>query len=218
MRLIGMLDSPFVRRIAVCLEHLQVRFQHEPVSVFSNFEQFRNINPVVKAPTLVCDDGTVLMDSTLILQYAEARLAGGRSLWNPDAGQLAHDYRAVGLAMVACEKSAQYLYEQNLRPPEARFAPWLERLKGQFLAAYAALEQELRAHPEILERDDRHASIFVAVAWQFSYSMLATELPASNYPGLVRLSERMELSAQFRRYPPDGPGIPGPGQGGNAGA
>lgn len=30
---------------------------------------------MVKAPTLVCDDGTVLMDSTLILQYAEA-LAG----------------------------------------------------------------------------------------------------------------------------------------------
>ena len=211
MRLIGMLDSPFVRRTAVCLEHLQVPFLHEPVSVFSNFEQFKSINPVVKAPTLVCDDGTVLMDSTLILQFAEATLARGRSLWSPDRGQLAHEYRAAGLAMVACEKSAQLIYERNLRPAAARFAPWMERVTGQFLAAYSALEQELRAHPRIYERDDRHAPIAAAIAWQFSHSMLAAELPAHSYPGLVLLSERMERTAQFSKYPPTGPGVPGLG-------
>jgi glutathione S-transferase len=213
MRLIGMLDSPYVRRVAVCFEHLHIDFSHEPVSVFSNFDQFRSINPVVKAPTLVCDDGTVLMDSTLILQYAEAGLARGRSLWNPDPGRLAHDYRAVGLAMAACEKSAQLIYERNLRPPEAQFGPWKVRVTGQLLAAYAALEQELHAHPLVFQRDDRHASIAAAIAWQFSHSMLASELPASNYPGLVRLSDRMERSAQFLEYPPDGPGVPGPGRG-----
>jgi glutathione S-transferase len=211
MRLIGMLDSPFVRRVAICLTHLQVDFAHESVSVFSDFAHFRSINPVVKAPTLVCDDGTVLMDSTLILQYAEATLASGRSLWNPDPGQLAHDYRAVGLALAACEKCAQLIYEQNLRPPEARFVPWMDRVRGQFLAAYAALEQELRVHPQVFTRDDRHAPIAAAIAWQFSHSMLATDLPASHYPGLVQLSARMDRSAQFLRFPPDGPGVIGLG-------
>jgi glutathione S-transferase len=211
MRLIGMLDSPYVRRTAVCLAHLKVRFEHEPVSVFSNFEHFRSINPVVKAPTLICDDGTVLMDSTLILQYAEARLAGGRSLWNPDPSQLAHDYRGVGLALAACDKSAQLIYERNLRPPEARFAPWMERVTGQLRAAYAALEQESHVHPRCYERDDRHASIAAAIAFQFSHSMLAAELPASSYPGLARLSARMEHSEQFMNYPPVGPGVPGLG-------
>ena len=43
--------------------------------------------------------------------------------------------------------------------------------------------------------------------------MLANELPAANYPGLVKHSERMERSAQFLKYPPDGPGVPGPGVG-----
>ncbi len=211
MRLIGMLDSPFVRRVAVCLAHLQVDFEHEPVSVFSDFAQFRSINPVVKAPTLVCDDGTVLMDSTLILQYAEATLASGRSLWNPDPGQLVHDYRAIGLALAACEKCAQLIYEHNLRPPEARFVPWMDRVRGQFLAAYAALEHELLAHPQVFARNDRHAPIAVAIAWQFSHSMLATDLPARDYPGLVQLSARMERSAEFLRFPPDGPGVIGLG-------
>jgi glutathione S-transferase len=210
MRLIGMLDSPYVRRVAVCLDCLQVPFRHEPVSVFSTFEQFRRINPVVKAPTLVCDDGTLLMDSTLILQFAEARLAGGRTLWTTDRENLAHEFRAVGLAMAACDKSAQLIYDRNLRPPEAQYAPWQQRVTGQLLAAYAALEHELLVHPLLFERDG-HGPIAAAIAWQFSHSMLAAELPAGSYPGLARLSARMEGGALFGRYPPDGPGVPGPG-------
>ena len=66
MQLIGMLDSPYVRRVAISLQLLGLDFEHRPISVFRTFDQFRQINPVVKAPTLVCDDGTVLMDSTLI--------------------------------------------------------------------------------------------------------------------------------------------------------
>jgi len=209
MRLIGMLDSPYVRRTAVCLDHLKVAFQHESISVFSTFEQFRAINPVVKAPTLVCDDGTVLMDSTLILQFAEASLSRGRSLWNPDRDLLAHEFRAVSLAMMACDKSAQLIYERNLRPPEAQYAPWASRVTGQLLAAYAALEQELHAQPRIFESDDRHGSIAAAIAWQFSYSMLPAELPADSYPGLARHSARLERSAVFSKYPPAGPGVPG---------
>jgi glutathione S-transferase len=210
MRLIGMLDSPFVRRVAVCLEHLQIPFQHEPVSVFSTFEQFQRINPVVKAPTLIGDNGIVIMDSTLILQFAEAQLAIGRSLWTPRRQSLAHEFRIVSLAMVACEKSAQLIYDRNLRPPEAQYAPWQQRVTGQLHAAYAALEQELHIHPLLFERDG-HGPIAAAVAWQFSHSMLAAELPATSYPMLVQHSERMERTPQFSKYPPEGPGVPGPG-------
>ncbi len=58
---------PYVRRVAISLHLLELRFQHEPVSVFRGFEAFHAINPVVKAPTLIADEGTVLMESTLIL-------------------------------------------------------------------------------------------------------------------------------------------------------
>ncbi len=72
MKLIGMLDSPYVRRVAISLQLLGLEFEHQSLSVFRTFTEFSQINPVVKAPTLVCDDGQVLMDSTLILEYAEA--------------------------------------------------------------------------------------------------------------------------------------------------
>lgn len=70
MLLIGMLDSPYVRRVAISLEYLNVPFEHKAVSVFSTFEEFQSINPVVKAPSLVCDDGEILMDSSLILHLS----------------------------------------------------------------------------------------------------------------------------------------------------
>jgi glutathione S-transferase len=37
----------------------------DPLSVFRTFDEFSRINPVVKAPTLVCDDGAVLMPTDL---------------------------------------------------------------------------------------------------------------------------------------------------------
>ena len=74
-----MLDSPYVCRVAVSLQLLGVSFEHRSVSVFSTFEDFQEINPVVKAPSLVCDDGEVLMDSTLIIDYAEALARGRKS-------------------------------------------------------------------------------------------------------------------------------------------
>ena len=72
MKLIGMLDSPYVRRVAISAKRLGIALEHQSVSVFRHFEQFQQINPVVKAPTLILDDGVVLMDSTLILDYLEA--------------------------------------------------------------------------------------------------------------------------------------------------
>ena len=41
MKLVGMLDSPYVRRVAIALDQLDVPFEHEAVSVFSSFEQFQ---------------------------------------------------------------------------------------------------------------------------------------------------------------------------------
>jgi glutathione S-transferase len=200
-----MLDSPYVRRTAIALETLGVKFTHEAFSVFSTFEQFKAINPVVKAPTLVCDDGEVIMDSSLILQFAEARHT--KSLWPADPMERQHDFRAVSLALAACDKSVQIVYERNLRPKEAQYEPWMERVTGQVLAAYAGLEQEVGRRVVAFSSTHSHASITAAVAWQFTHSMLSPIVLASKHPALEELSRRMEATPEFRKYPPDGPGV-----------
>ena len=207
MRLIGMLDSPYVRRVAISLEFLGVPFEHEAVSVFSTFEKFQGINPVVKAPSLVCDDGTVLMDSSLILQFIESTKTRGGSLWPQSPEELQREVRAVGLALAACEKSVQTIYERNLRPASAQHQPWLDRVRGQLLAAYAGLEQDVQKRQAAFLKPRSQASITAAVAWQFTQSMLAAIVPAGNHPGLAGLSARMERTPEFQKYPPVGPGV-----------
>lgn len=207
LRLIGMLDSPYVRRTAISLECLGIAFAHEAVSVFSTFEQFQALNPVVKAPTLICDNGARLMDSSLILQFAESGLAPDRSLWPQEQDERQADFQAVGLALAACEKSVQIIYERNLRPAAAQYEPWIERVTGQLRAAYAGLEREVQWRESVFAETARQACITAAVAWQFSQSMLAALVPAAEHPGLVALSARMEATPVFLKYPPVGPGV-----------
>jgi glutathione S-transferase len=203
MRLIGMLDSPYVRRVAISLQLLELPFKHESISVFRQFDAFHAINPVVKAPTLVCDDGEVLMESTLILDHAEALAAGRKSLMPADARERQHALRLIGLALAACEKSVQIIYERTLRPEHKQHAPWLDRVTGQMLAALDALEAELvrralAAEATTIGQD----GVTAAVAWHFIQSTsVATAVSAARFPALSMFSERAEMLAQFRAAP-----------------
>ena len=202
MKLIGMLDSPYVRRVAISMRLLGLPFEHAAISVFRGFDDFQRINPVVKAPTLVCDDGTVLMDSTLQLQYAES--LAGRSLLPRESGPLARELRLIGLALAACEKSAQIVYERALRPAEKRHDPWVQRVTGQLLAAYGELERELGSQPLDATADGiGQAAITVAVSWTFTQSVLAAQVPASGFPSLVAHAAACEALAVFQAIPCD---------------
>jgi glutathione S-transferase len=202
MQLIGMLDSPYVRRVAVSLQLLGLRFEHQPVSVFSTFAQFQRINPVVKAPSLVCDDGVVLMDSTLILQYAEAMAAPRASLMPRGMAELKRSLRITGLALAACEKSVQIVYEHELRPSEKLHQPWLSRVTGQLLAAYGALEAELTHQPLVASRAGvDQAGVSTAIAWHFTQQMLPQVVVAANYPALQAFSRQAEALPEFLAAP-----------------
>lgn len=202
MQLIGMLDSPYVRRVAISLQLLGVRFEHRSISVFRGFEQFSRINPVVKAPTLVCDDGEVLMDSSLILAYAESLPGVHRSLMPAALAERQHALHRIGLALAACEKSVSIIYERMLRPPEKLHLPWVNRVTGQLLAAYRLLEEELAARPPALTSQAiDQAGVSVAVAWHFTQAMIPEVVPASDFPGLRAFSAAAEGLAEFLAAP-----------------
>ncbi|MBC2385212.1 glutathione S-transferase family protein [Pseudomonas sp. WS 5106] len=196
MKLIGMLDSPYVRRVAISLDLYGVDFEHQSLSVFSTFAEFSQINPVVKAPTLVLDDGTVLMDSSLILDYLESQAPADKKLLPQAPAARAHDLQLLGLALAACEKSVQIVYEHNLRPAEKLHAPWLDRISGQLLAAYSLLEKQL-GDSDALDQ----ATLTAAVAWSFSQYTVASVVKADAFPNLKRLAERLEQHPAFKKYP-----------------
>jgi glutathione S-transferase len=200
MRLIGMLDSPYVRRTAIALRLLDLPFEHDPLSVFSTFEQFGRINPVVKAPTFVCDDGTVLMDSALIIDYAET--VAGRSLMPADLASRTRALRVTGLAMAACEKLVQVVYEHHLRP--AVHAPWLERVERQMRGALIELDAEIARHPLAAEEATlTQAGLSAAIVWRCVNLKLERPLSDADHPALAAHSARAEALPAFLATPTD---------------
>ncbi len=201
MRLIGMLDSPYVRRVAISLDLMQLPFTHESISVFRQYEVFSRLNPVVKAPTLITDDDLVLMDSTLIIAYAEGLVPAAQRLAAVAPAESARSLRLIGLGLAACEKTVQLIYE-GMRPAELRYEAWRLRVRRQLNAAYELLEKEVSSTKRWLFSDRAsQADVTVAVAWSFTQLKLPQEAPASDYPRLSQFAAWAEQSAAFRRRP-----------------
>jgi glutathione S-transferase len=180
---------------------LGIDLEHQSVSVFRHFEQFQQINPVVKAPTLVLDDGDVLMDSSLIIDYLEALAGPGKSLMPGDLKQRLRALRVIGLALAACEKSVQLYYERNLRPAEIQFQPWMQRVEGQLAAAYSSLERELEKHPLANGALIAQDGITVAVAWSFTNLVIPDQVDAERFPRIAAFTAQAEKLEAFIKTP-----------------
>jgi glutathione S-transferase len=105
MLLVGQLDSPFVRRVAVSMTLLGRPFERDRSSVFSNFEDVSRINPLGRVPALVLDDGTVLVDSTAILDWLDGAVGPERALIPPSGPARIACWRLVALGLSAPTRS-----------------------------------------------------------------------------------------------------------------
>ena len=199
-----MRDSPYVRRVAISMRLMGLPYEHELVSVFRHMPRFREINPVIKAPSFICDDGTVLMDSILILDYLEHCVAGGNGLMPTGGEPRKRALRLIGIAAAANEKNVAMVYEKDQRPADKRHQPWLDRAVEQVHAAMGMLEEAVRgAKPWLGGERLNAADVAVAVAWRFCQYYNAKEIPASRYPALVAYSARAEALPEFAAVPLD---------------
>jgi glutathione S-transferase len=197
MQLIGMLDSPYVRRVAVALIAANVPFEHRPISLFRHIDEFSRINPLLKAPTLVADDGTVLIDSTLILDYLLATYPAMSALTPANRADRPRALRLAGLALAVMEKAVQRHYERALRPTEKLHQPWVDRIEGQLHAGLAALDREL---PEAgwISGGLGLADIAAACAYGFVTGMIGDVVDVGSYRNLAGFSARAEALPAFR--------------------
>ena len=202
MQLIGMLDSPYVRRVAIALIIAETPFIHRPISLFRHIDQFSKLNPLLKAPTLLTDDGAALMDSNVILDYlagVDPRIA---ALTPSNAPAAPGALRATGLALTVMEKAVQRHYERMLRPAEKQHEPWVDRVMGQLTAGLSALDAELPGSGWI-GGELGLADITVVCAFGFTRCLLADVVDTGRYPNLGAFCARAEALPAFRAAPPE---------------
>lgn len=205
MQLIGMLDSPYVRRVAVTLLMADVPFQHQPISLFRHIDAFTKISPLLKAPTLVLDDQTTLVESNVILEYLAAAHPVVAALSVARSAAPAKAARLTGVALTVCEKAVQAHYERALRAPSERSESWMDRVGRQLRAGLDALEVELPKAGWIAGEKIGAADIAVACAWSFAQSTIGDLVELVDYRAYANVADfsaRVEALKAFQMAPP----------------
>jgi glutathione S-transferase len=200
MLLIGMFDSPFVRRVAVSMNVQWIAFEHRNWSIGKDFELIRQFNPLGRVPTLVLPDGDTLFESSAILDYLDERAGADKALLPPSGEVRRQALRIIATATGAAEKGVTQVYESAFRPPEKRYRPWLERCHTQMHAALAELDRicQARAGEWLVGPKISQADITATCVYTFLSDALAINREGVVYPGLSAIAQRCEAMPEFR--------------------
>jgi len=201
--LLGLYDSPYVRRVAITLTHYGIPFTHESLSVFRHAEEMRRSNPLLRVPMLVTPDGERLHESAFILDYLdELARAGEQVALIPAGGPLRRAvWQLTALAQAVADKAVAIAYERR-RPPDLRWPDWEQRLREQIGAALGQLEEALTGDYFVGEHLS-HADVMSAVALGFIVFTIPDIWTAGRFPKVEALARRLEQTAEFKAVPID---------------
>ncbi len=201
MILIGMFDSPFVRRVAVSMNFLGLPFEHRNWSVGKDFDRIREFNPLGRVPTLVLECGEALMESAAILDYLDELAGAGRALLPRSGADRRSAQKILATATGAADKGVLQLYESAFRPREKRHEPWIERCRGQTQSGLDALERHAAAAGTgawLLGGGPTQADITVVCVYSFLRSVLPAIVEPGRHPALGALAARAESLPEFQ--------------------
>ena len=133
--------SPFGRKIKLALGILGLENEVtiEKADPTDANDTIRKQNPIGKIPALIIENGTVLYDSPVILEYLDHRAGGGRIIpKDPNARFAALTLQALCDGILdAC---ILLVYEGRWRPPEMHVHKWTDYQSEKVKRAFDVLE------------------------------------------------------------------------------
>ena len=209
MILIGQYDSPFTRRVAIALRLYGLAFEHRPWSTFGEGDKIAPFNPLRRVPTLVFEDGEVLIESTAILDYLDEVVGPSKAMIAENGPERRHALKICALATGLGDKAVSLVYERVLRKDASKV--WVERCEAQIGGVLDALESERAAIPSPYWFGDRigHADIAVACVLRFTGEAHPGLFDEARTPALAAHAARCEALPSFGEFvqklsPPSG--------------
>ncbi|HEY5972228.1 MAG TPA: glutathione S-transferase family protein [Pseudoxanthomonas sp.] len=200
MILIGMYDSPYVRRVAISLSLLGHTFEHRDWSVGRDFDRIRAFNPQGRVPTLVLDTGEALIESSMILDYLDQQAGAQAALLPPTGAPRRQAQSLMALATGAVDKGILIVMERVFRPEEKRHEPFLERCRAQIGGALAELDRLCAASEGRWLVGEAMTQADITLACYATYLGEAVPLELSAYPALLAHIERCEALPVFQQF------------------
>lgn len=198
MILIGQYDSSFVRRVGIALTLYEIPFEHRPWSVFGDAGKIAELNPLTRVPTLVLDDGTVLVDSPSMIDHIDRMVPPQRRMLAADGRERTEGMRVMALATGLADKAVALFYEKVLH--EQVSETWAGRCAGQIAGTLKVLEAERAARRGAFWFGDRigHADVAVACALRHANDSHPGAIDWSIHPALAAHCEKLEAMPVLR--------------------
>lgn len=172
--------SPFVRKVwlAVCELGLEDRVERIPTNPLKRDDVTGSPNPLGKVPALETDDGQLLYDSPVIIDYLDSEFGGHRLI--PARGPARWTaLRRQALADGIMEASVLCFIE-GMRKPERQSAGWIAHNRAAIERGMAALEGEA----DTLGEDADVGTLSIAVALELLTMQMADLEWRASYPKL----------------------------------
>ena len=198
MILIGQFDSPFVRRVGIALRLYGLPFEHRPWSTFGDADKIAPYNPLRRVPTLVLDDGEVLIESTAILDHLDETVGPSRAMIAQDGPRRREALKVCALANGLGDKAVSLVYERLLHQEKSQL--WMQRCETQISGVLDALEAGRAARKSTFWFGDNigHADIAVACVIRFTREAHARVFDARRWPALAAHAAQCEALPAFQ--------------------
>lgn len=142
MKLYGTPGSPYVRKVRIVLE--EKRIPHEYVIERPSVpgSKVPQLNPLGKIPVLQLDDGRVIYDSVVIVEYLDGLIAGRKLIPEPlDARIEVKRWEALGDGIAEATVNINHEYRE---PPEKQRSPmWFAKQRAKIDRGLAAAAHDL---------------------------------------------------------------------------
>lgn len=132
--------SPFGRKvkIAAAVLGLKDRIEVQDAQTADPADSLRSQNPLGKIPALILENGDVLYDSRVIVEYLDFLAGGGKII--PTGKDRFPVLRLQALANGIMDAGILQVYEKRFRPEEKRFDDWLSYQAAKVDRALSHLE------------------------------------------------------------------------------
>lgn len=144
--------SPFGRKVKIgaALCGLSDRIRIEVADTADPADPIRRDNPLGKIPALIIEDGTVLFDSRVILEFLDAEAGGGVIV--PGGPERFPALTLQALADGIMDAALLQVYEKRWRAAEIQHRPWVDHQAAKVERGLRALEgspPDLRGRPQV---------------------------------------------------------------------
>ncbi len=196
MILIGQYDSPFVRRVAIALRLYGMAYEHRPWSVFGEADELARFNPLRRAPTLVLDDGAVLVESGAILDWLDEQVGPSRALIDESGLARREALQVCALASGLADKAVSLVYENVVH--ERATKAWVDRCRAQIGGVLDVLEaRRATVAPWWFGERPGHADIIVGTVLRFVGEAHPDVFDAARWPALAAHTAACEALPDF---------------------